>query len=579
MVNRWRTLFLLLLFSIFMVGHAMAISVQAVADRDRIAAGESLQLELRVGGHPDMEPDLSSLQKSWDILNRSQSSQMQITNGHFSRSVVYRLTLMPKTEGTVTIPAICFGANCTIPLPIDVAIRSTSSHGSTAPLLLETEVTPKTVVTQGQLVLKVRLLRRVELLDGQLNEPQPSGVAVVVKKLGNDRSYEIRRNGLLYKVIERDYAIFPQGSGTLQIPALQFDGTVADGNSRFDPFGRQGRRVRQRSQPLQVEVLPPPADLGSRPWIPATAVTLQDDWQQQVPQLVVGEPATRTLRLSARGVPAAQLPELQPALPSGFKSYPDQPRREDRLTNSGVTGLVEQKIALVPTQPGHYQLPAIDLDWWDVVSEQWQHLHLAALSVDVAPSPTVVAGSAPIGTGSVSEVAANAALPPLQKLPPASFSTVPPVGKAISPYASFWPWVSLALALGWLLTLVLLLRYRRHLQPVTEAESKDGLPTLTEKAARQAVLRAARTHDPQATRQALVQWCQILYPEAPPGVYEQFCKTVAPAGLKQELENLDLSLYGDSGQTWNGEALAEQIAAWLVGKVKQKSATLPDLYL
>jgi len=577
MVNRWRILFLLLFFSIFMVGHAMAISVQAVADRDRIAAGESLQLELRVDGHPDMEPDLSSLQKSWDILNRSQSSQMQISNGNFSRSVVYRLTLMPKTEGTVTIPAICFGSDCTIPLPIDVSTRPASNHGTTAPLLLETEVSPKSIVAQGQLVLKVHLLRRIELLDGQLNEPQPSGVAAVVKKLGDDRSYETRRNGHLYKVIERDYAIFPQGSGTLQIPALQFDGTVADGNSRFDPFGRQGRRVRQRSQSLQVEVLPLPADLGSRPWIPATAVKLQDDWQQQVPKLVVGEPATRTLRLSASGVLAAQLPKLRPALPSGFKSYPDQPRREDQLSNSGVTGLVEQKIALVPTRPGHYQLPALDLDWWNVVSEQWQHLHLAALSVDVAPSPTVVAGSTPIRSGSVSGAAAKTDLPPSQKLPPAPLSTVPPVSETLVPQGSFWPWLSLALALGWLLTLVLLFRHRRYLPPVAEAEPKAALPT--EKAARQAVLRAARTHDPQATRQALVQWCQILYPEIQTGVYEKFCKTVAPAELRQELENLDLSLYGDSELTWNGEALAELIAAWQVEKGKLNSASLPDLYL
>ena len=355
MVNKLRIFSLLFLIWAFWVSTAMAITVQAVADRDRVAAGESLQLELRVTGHPDEDPDLSPLQRDWDILSRSQSSQIQIINSSISRSVVYNLTLMPKQTGTVTIPAVCFGSDCTIPLPIEVASTSSAGKVIGAPLLLEADITPQTVIAQEQLLLKIRLLRRIDLIDGQLTEPQPGGVAAVIKQLGDAHNYETRRNGQIYKVIERDYAIFPQGSGTLQIPSLQFNGTVADGASRFDPFSRQGQRVRRMTQPLQVKVLPLPADLGQRSWIPATTLKLQDDWQERVPQFVVGEPVTRTLRLSAGGVLAAQLPLLQLNLPPGFKSYPDQPRREDQLSRGGVTGILEQKIALVPTHPGQYQ--------------------------------------------------------------------------------------------------------------------------------------------------------------------------------------------------------------------------------
>ena len=575
MVNRWRIFSFVFLICAVWVSTAMAITVQAVADRDRVAVGESLQLELRVTGHPDEDPDLSLLQQDWDILSRSQSSQIQIINRSINRSVVYNLTLMPKKTGTVIIPAVCFASDCTIPLPIEVASRSSSGKDSGAPLLLEADISPQKVVAQEQLLLKVRLLRRIDLINGQLTEPEPGGVTTVVKKLGDAHSYETRRNGYIYKVIERDYAIFPQGSGTLKIPALQFNGTVANGTSRFDPLSRQGQRVRRMTQPLQVEVQPRPTDLGQRSWIPATTLKLQDDWQQQTPQFVVGEPVTRTLRLTAGGVLSAQLPLLQLNLPDGFKSYPDQPRREDQLSRGGITGILEQKIALVPTHPGHYQLPAIDLDWWDVTTGKWQHAHLAAVSIDVAAAAAGAVGNTPVAT--------NPTLPDAEKKSPSEPQLVPAnssargtsVGGKDLPSAHFWPWLSLVLAVGWLLTVVLLLRRRQKLPPDKEVKATAALPD--EKAVRSLVVQSARKNDPVATRQALRQWCRILYPELTAGAYEQFLSTADPS-LSQQLEALDRHLYGSSEGGWSGEALAEMIMKWQKEETAHNRDKLPDLY-
>ena len=576
MVNRWRIYISLFLLCTLWVTTAAAISVQAVADRDQVAAGESLQLELRVTGHPDEDPDLSPLEQDWDILRRSQSSQIQIINSSISRSVVYSLTLMPKKSGTVIIPAVCFGSDCTIPLPIEVA--SSSSAGKTSgspPLLLEADITPQKVVAQEQLLLKVRLLRRIDLINGQLTEPQPGGVTTVIRKLGDAHSYETRRNGQIYKVIERDYAIFPQSSGTLTIPSLQFDGTVADGSSRFDPFARQGQRVRRTTRPLQVEVLPLPKDLGQRPWIPATTLKLEDDWQRQVPQFVVGEPVTRTLRLSAGGVLAAQLPVLKINPPAGFKSYPDQPSREDQLSHGGVTGVLEQKIALVPTRPGHYQLPAIDLDWWDVTTGAWRQAHLGALSIDVAAAADNGTGNNAVSSGAPPPAAEKKVTPSPPEIGAKPLAAAVPVTETVSFRTSFWPWLSLGLALGWLLSVLLLLRQRQHIRPAPEVKAREEQPD--ESAARQMVVQAARKSDPQATRQALRRWCQILYPELSTSAYEQFLLT-ADSGLKEQLEKLDRSLYGSSGEMWNGEVLARMITEWKKPTGDDRRKKLPDLY-
>jgi len=566
MVRQRRIFLLAVLLLVFWTGSVAAATVQAVADRDRIASGESLQLQLRVSGSPDGEPDLSRLEQDWEILGRSQNSQMQIINGNFSRSLVYNLTLMPRTVGTLTIPAICFAKDCSLPLPIEVSKTPDKSAGTAQELLLESEVSPEQVVSQGQLLFKVRLLRRVDLLDGQLSEPKPTGVTAVVKKLGDDRSYETRRDGRLYQVIERDYAIFPQGSGQLQIPPLQFDGSIAGRRSHLNPFG-QGQRVRRNSQPLSVEVTPLPADIGNRPWLPATALTLTDDWQQNPPQLTVGEPATRTLRLSAVGVPAAQLPEFKPPVPEAFKTYPDQPQRDDQLSASGITGVLEQKIALVPTRAGKLTLPALDLDWWDVINGRWRRAHLDAVELAVA--------SAVGGTVEVSSSAPQ--LPSPQTLP----SPAAPVAQKVpgnQPTAAVspgpWPWLSLGLAFGWLLTLAWYWRVSRRDRRIVEHQPKTSQPD--EKAARRAVLQAAGQNVPQATRQALVAWSRLLFP-ASDEPFEQL-RLAAPEMLAQELARLDLVLYGQVEGGWSGQKLADQVRAWQHPSVAGRSGQLPDLY-
>jgi len=573
MVSQWRYFILPLLCFILWGGAAHAASVTAVADRDRIAVGESIELQLRVAGSPDGEPDFSPLEANWEILSRSQSSQMQIINGSFSRSVVYSMALMPRTQGTLMIPAVCFGQDCSLPLPIKVSKTQAKSGGTDDALLLETEISPQQIVSQGQLLFKVRLLRRVDLLDGQLNEPQPTGVSAVVKKLGDDRSYETRRNGQLYQVIERNYAIFPQGVGLMKIPALQFDGSITAGRTRFDPFGQQGQRVRRTSQPLKVEVLPLPSDVGRRPWIPASGLVLDDDWQQNPPKLTVGEPATRTLNLRVSGVQAAQLPELKPKMPAEFKTYPDQAKRDDQFSINGVTGALEQKIAIVPTHAGHFSLPAIDLDWWDINQGRWQRVHLDPLELEVSPVP----GAALIGP-------VPSSTPPVQKSigtkPAAEGPSQTTVG-AVTPVPAktavgFWPWLSLALGLGWLLTLFLLFSKRQRSE-LSNQDSALGNGHLNEKLAYRAVLMAARNNDPQATRQALVTWCRLLLPRDQNSAYEQFCGAVGPAFLK-ELGTLDLCLYGEAGQPWDGQGFVKNLEAWQPIPVNLQSTGLPDLY-
>ena len=559
MVNR--LYFFVFLLSLWCVSNAAALEVQTRAERTKIGVGESLQVQLRLDGSPDTEPDFTPLNPDWEILGRAQSSQFQIINGTSSHLVIYNLTLMPKRAGYLTLPALCFAKDCSQPLVIEVTDKPRGDAGQNERLILEADIRPRQSVTQAQLLLRVRLLRRVDLREGSLSEPEPAGVEAVVKKLGDEKRYETRREGQLYQVHERSYAIFPQESGTLKIPPLQFDGVLLGGGMRLDFLGRQqGQRVRVKSQPLQVEVSPPPADLGRRQWLPALDLELNDDWQQKRPNFVVGEPVTRTLRLRARGLQAAQLPALQPLMPDSFKTYTDQPTHEDRLVPEGLEGVLEQKIAIVPTRPGIFELPAVSLPWWDQMQQRWREAKLAALQVEVAPgaapsAPSLVAPPPP---------SATPAAPPRSHLP-AEVDAVP----------GFWPWLSLGLGLGWLLTLLWLWRSRRN--QTTPLPKSVAAARPNEKAARLTVIQSATRNDAQQTRIALVAWSQTLWPELSVGAYEKLIQS-AGAELQQELAQLDRHLYAREGQPWSGQRLISLIKTCALPAQTKQAVALPDLY-
>ncbi len=554
-----------------------AAQVNAVADRDRIGLGESLNLQLRVDGKPDDDPDLSVVKQNWDILNQSSSSQTQIINGNFSRSKVVSLTLMPKASGAVDIPAICFGKDCSMPLTIQVSDQpATAVKGDE--LLLETDVQPHTVKVGQQVLLTIRVLHRVGLAGAGLDNVEPQGVSAAIEQLGEDRSFETRRAGYLYQAIERRYAVFPEEAGQLTIPRLTLQAQVADGGG-ISSFSTRTRTLRRFSAEQTVEVQPQPADTNGRLWLPATAVSLSDSWQHQTPQFRVGEPVTRTLTLQVKGLPAAHLPDLKLPLPTNWKSYPDQPVRADSDDSSGRIGTLQQKIAVVPTQAGTMKLPGFDLDWYDVSSHQWQIARIPSVTVTVAPAAP---GSVGQQTPPAAQQAPVATRQPEQKqsapvAPQPEVNSVAVAAQATG--TSPWLWVSAVLGAGWLLTLLLWWRYSYRCKQAQENSTNITLEQVAtpEKDAFKQLLKVLHQNEPRSSRGALLEWGRCRWPQV--GHNLEILAGCLNPELAGELQRLSEALYTQKAVAWQGDALADQLQRWRKQKNgPQEESALPGLY-
>jgi len=362
-----------LLICLFMFSPLLqAAEITAQVDRDNLHMNETFQLVLEASGSIDDDPDFGPLEQDFDIVSRSQSSNISIINGSYSKTTKWSLTLMPKQAGVITIPSIAFGKDRSPQLQVTIKPAGAPGTGKGDNLYLEVDASTSQAYVQGQVLVTVKMLSSDNISQYGINDLQHEGVDVVVEQLGDDKQYRTYRNGKAYLVLERHYALFPQAAGSLHI--LPFRGEVQVGGgsrSLFDPFGGRSQVKRVRSRGLDISVSGIPQGYTGNTWLPAKELQLVEEWpdaKNGKPVFKVGEPVTRTLSLMADGLTSAQLPTLAQASIDGIKQYPDQPTLHDNKKASGIIGIREERIALIPTRPGSYTLPAIEVPWWNITS-------------------------------------------------------------------------------------------------------------------------------------------------------------------------------------------------------------------
>jgi hypothetical protein len=548
--------------ALLMTQHAAA-KTSALVQARAVGINDSFQLVLTTDQDVSDPPDLSPLQQDFDILTQSKSSSVSIVNGSMTRSTSWVLELMAKREGNLVIPSIVVGNEQTA--AVDVTVAATSPAASGAPpseVDLEIDVDNLSPYVQQQFIFTVRLVHTLQFADASLTEPTVSGGNVIVEKLGDDVAYETTRGGTRVGIVERRYALFAQNSEKIVIEPLRFEGRVSQ-NRRlgFDPFGR-GRIVRKQSDPIEVDVRPIPADFSGTTWLPARQLMLVENSPDGVADYRVGEPLTRTLTLQASGLSASQLPEIDLPVPDGIKQYPDQPTLENRVSENGLVAIRQQKVALIPSQPGKVTLPAVEIPWWNTQTGQQEYARLPGRTIEVLPgtlpSATGTAASQPQSASAGSDDA-TAEVPDAAQLRPAGA-------------ASIWPWLSLLLAIGWLATVLGWLWSRR--QPRKELPARHTQPQMKPLLA--AIKSACDDNAAEACKAALLQWANLQWPGSNIRSLGALA-ALLDGELQAQVHQLSQTLYRQRGGDWDGEKFWGIFSAWKMGPGPKTAKPVPQL--
>jgi hypothetical protein len=504
----------------------VAAEVQVAIDRNPVQVNESFQLIFSLDTNPDHDPDFSVLQKHFLILGNNRSNSISIINGQYQRSVKWSLKLMAKQVGEFTIPAIRFDRERSKPFQITVKPSSLTSVPGDQ-LVLELVADKTEIFVQGQLILTLRLLSATDISAYQFGDISIQDLDAVIEPMGDVRQYQTRIADKPYLVLEKQFALFPQQSGRLGITPVRAEVRLPSSSS-FDPF-RTGGKIRQlRSQQLFVDVAPIPAEFNGPYWLPANKIELREEWQGDLAALVAGEPITRSLTLLVDGLTAAQLPEFTLLPIAGIKQYPDQAVLENSRTAKGIIGKREQKVALIPGAAGSYLVPEIILPWWNMQTGKME-------TATIPPREIIVSA------------AAEAAVvePAIVQAP-----TTAPISAPV-PANSFWLWMSLLLACGWILN-ALYWWYKLRKPGTASILSVSKHPDL--RGPGKQLQQACNDSDAIAARQVLLTWGRALLAPREINNLHQLGNALG-ADLRYEIEVLNQSLYAPDAAKWGGQAL------------------------
>ena len=521
----------------------LATTIQVETDRNPVNLNESFKITFTANETPDDDPDFRSLEQNFSILNQSSGSSSSWINGKSTKILQWSLTVMAKHAGNLMIPAVKFGHDASSALQISVteAVNNKASTND-EDIFLEVEATSKNIYIQSQVLYTLRLYTRVDLSQARLDEPELADA--VIERLGDDSRFNTQVNGLDYSVTERKYAIFPQKSGKLTIKPLTLTAEIISNNRpNFNGFfnSQATKTKRIESKAISLDVKPAPASFTGKHWLSAQQLVFKQEWSGDIKHLKIGEPLTRTLTLLAKGATVSQLPELNTAISNDqLKAYPDQPVLQEQKKTDGVIAFREEKIALILSQAGDYQLPAIQIPWFNTENQKMEMAEIPETTL------TALAGAQPlVNTPQITSVNSQA------------ITTTAPINTV--PETNFWMWLSLCLATTWLITVIVFLKARTK----SEQLIKDVDVNTDISDAIKALKKACTQNDATAAKNALIAWGNLTFNQSTLGGIADFCD----ARLRDELLHLNHSLYGQASSEWQGKKLFQ---AFTENKARQK---------
>ncbi len=545
MMSSWRPLFIWL---VWLPAVSIAkTNIIVKADRHPVLLEESFDLIFEADGAVDDEPDFTPLTQDFDILSTHTGSSISVINARISTTKTWTLTLFARREGRLPIPAIAFGADRSPATAITVQ-RTSPGQGNRPPedIFLILKVRPQEVYVQQQLIAKVKLYRAVNTANATLSEPELTSGKAIIEPLDKDSEYETIINNQRYQVLERSYAVYPQESGTMQFKPIRFQGQIArQSGFMFNPFGPRPRTVVRQSPVVELTVKAIADAFTGTHWLPASRLTLSEQWSQDPLTMRVNAPITRTLNITAEGLTASQLPVLTAHLGDAFKQYPDQPVLETRKTLNGSTGIRQEKSALIPTAAGDFTLPEVRLPWWNTQTDTLEYAVLPERTVRVLADATAARITPPpVAPPAVTADALNLA-------EDSADDDKDPAVKDVARPAMLWNWLTIVLAAGWLLTLsvlaVFLFRQRRP-HTLTRQDDENHRMILAW------LKQACHEHDAGQAKSALLAWGRLNWGQqtiTSLGDIQQRCQP----GLAAALADLSQSLYGRQPTAWRGESL------------------------
>ena len=531
---------------LLLTNSAIAGTLTSSVDRKEITENDSFRLFLRYDEQVGFgQPDLTALKKEFRVINQQRSNQFRSMNGKTVSFTEWTLMLSPLRTGTLIIPAVEFDGQRSQEIQVTVnELSQTVKDQIAKEFFFDIEVDSQSTYVQAQVIYTEKLYYSVNHDDATLSEFKVANAHVM--PLGEVRQYNTNINGQRMGVYERRFAIFAEESGEMVIPGQKFSANIVNPYDRWS----RGRPVSILAQPTRIKVKSTPATYPQAAWLPSPQISISDRWSKPYSEWQVGEPVTRTITINAQGLSGSQLPKIDLPIVAGLKYYPDQSEHNDKTDSQGIEGLLQQSLAIVPTQSGRVTTPEIRIPWWNVETNRLEYAILPAQTVTVAAPDSAIKIDSSQQNANIGESAQST--------------------EENSSQSGYWIAATLLLLITNLISAFLLWQ-KGSSSLKTEIPSSE--PSNRERLTQ--IKKACQKNDPALIRQSLKDWSQQEW-----GIssLDQLSQKFNSIAFTNSLNELDSTLYQNSeNSAYNGQLLWNNLSQAIKKSQSNSTTTQPEL--
>ncbi len=504
-----RQLGVCLMMAIFLLSAlatAQDLTIKATVDRNPVGLNQQFQYQVTVSGATQSlpDPELPELSAFRVLSGPNVSTSIQLTNGALNASKIYGYVLIPKRQGRVRIGAarVEFKGKTFTSNHIDLTItqkqqqaragRSGGSQQLADVLSLKAIPSRRNVYVNEQVNVSYKIYFRVSVRSWEFLEfPETVGFW--------SEDYEIPQNvqvsqevidGVQYSVATiKKVALYPTKSGELVITPMRAAMDVVERRRRrssfdifddfFDsPLGRTSREI-VASSPIKINVKPLPEE-GK----PADFSGLVGKFRlkSEIDKQTVAANEAISLKIKIDGSGNLQsLRQLPLQFPANFEVFDPKEKNFVNRKAQVMSASRELEYILIPRVSGTYQIPPIEIPYFDTAARDYRIMSTPEYNLEVTPGKDV----AGIETGGyVPKSDVKLLKQDIHFIKESALNLVP---IAHQPYKSAW--FILALVLPTLL-LGVALGYRNH---VDKMSSNVGYAR-SRKALKQATARLKEAH-------------------------------------------------------------------------------------
>jgi hypothetical protein len=198
-------------------------------------------------------------------------------------------------------------------------------------------------------------------------------------------NFTTREGGTTWAGQRQRYVLFPQRVGPLTVPPIDVPLAVSSES-------RPGARQVVTTPKVTINVVAPPGSADVPAFVTTPRLIVTEEWDGDFEDLKVGDAITRRITQSADDVFALLLPVIQFEDIEGFGVYPGTPQLDDRVDRGSYTAVRTDQVTYVMQAEGDFEIPAIEVHWFDLGKKTMTTETLDPLEVSVLPNPDAVLG-------------------------------------------------------------------------------------------------------------------------------------------------------------------------------------------